>query len=298
MLEGPQAARDGCQKSAVRQTEACRGCRWRNSPDIPGCGGRSGRLVLGLRRYRAAAPARGDHKPSQSPSTLKTYQDFTLEKTEVTEGEWKEEEEEEARHVNSVLSQDTDWDMKDRRLNMVGVKGDRGLRGPPGMTVRGPPGPPGPPGRGWLDTALPPTTSCGCNQSLLRLYVQDMNPKLIPGPMGPPGPVGPVGPSGLPVLTDHYLEVIYHHYQGMLGPQGNEGPPGPRGPKGDRGDVGSPGAEGLTGPKGQPGRDGLPGLPGPPGPPAPRSLFSKTNKYTDVSHLHTSCLYLDLNFIS
>ena len=87
------------------------------------------------------------------------------------------------------------------------------------MTVRGPPGPPGPPGRGWLDTSFAPGGSCGCNETLLRLYVQvrvvmvmiddgydgddnyvqDLNPKLIPGPMGPPGSVGPVGPSGLPV---------------------------------------------------------------------------------------------------
>ena len=43
------------------------------------------------------------------------------------------------------------------------------------------------------------STSCGCNESLLRLYVKDMNPKLIPGPVGPPGPPGPEGPSGLPV---------------------------------------------------------------------------------------------------
>ena len=37
------------------------------------------------------------------------------------------------------------------------------------------------------------------------------------------------------------------------------------------------------GPKGEPGRDGLPGMPGPPGPAAPMSLFSKTNKFSDVS---------------
>ena len=123
------------------------------------------------------------------------------------EGEELLEEEEEDLHENSVLTQDTDWDVKQRRVNMVGLKGDRGLRGPPGMTVRGPPGPPGPPGRGWLDTTLPSSTSCGCNQSLLRLYVQDINPKLIPGPTGPPGPVGPVGPSGLPVL-DLSFEVV------------------------------------------------------------------------------------------
>ena len=68
------------------------------------------------------------------------------------------------------------------------------------MTVRGPPGPPGPPGRGWLDTSFSSSpSSCGCNESLLRLYVKDLNPKLLPGPMGPPGTVGPVGPSGLPV---------------------------------------------------------------------------------------------------
>ena len=124
------------------------------------------------------------------------------EKLEVMEEERREDEEEEhqGHHVNSVLAGDNDhWEGKHGRLQVPGEKGDRGLRGPPGMTVRGPPGPPGPPGRGWLDTALPASTSCGCNQSLLRLYVEDINPKLIPGPMGPPGPVGPVGPSGLPV---------------------------------------------------------------------------------------------------
>ena len=72
-------------------------------------------------------------------------------------------------------------------------------QGPPGMTVRGPPGPPGSPGLGWLDSSFSPSGSCGCNESLLRLYVKDTNPKLIPGPIGPPGPAGPEGPSGLPV---------------------------------------------------------------------------------------------------
>ena len=67
------------------------------------------------------------------------------------------------------------------------------------MTVRGPPGPPGSPGLGWLDSSFSPSGSCGCNESLLRLYVKDTNPKLIPGPIGPPGPAGPEGPSGLPV---------------------------------------------------------------------------------------------------
>ena len=130
------------------------------------------------------------------------------EKLEVMEDERREEEEEEERghHVNSVLSGDNEhWEVKQGRVPVLGEKGekgDRGLRGPPGMTVRGPPGPAGSPGRDWLDTALPVTSSCGCNQSLLRLYVQDLNPKLIAGPMGPPGAVGPVGPSGLPVITD------------------------------------------------------------------------------------------------
>ena len=90
----------------------------------------------------------------------------------------------------------------------------------------------------------------------------------------------------------------------MLGPQGNEGPPGPRGVKGGQGDVGAPGPEGLMGPKGAPGRDGLPGLPGPPGPAAPMSLFTKTNKFSDVSKLspplsvktknHFSCVTADV----
>ena len=123
------------------------------------------------------------------------------EKLEVMEEEMEDEEQSQDHHVNSVLAGDTGdhWQVKQGRVPVPGEKGDRGLRGPPGMTVRGPPGPPGPPGRGWLDTALPASTSCGCNQSLLRLYVEDINPKLIPGPMGPPGAVGPVGPSGLPV---------------------------------------------------------------------------------------------------
>ena len=104
----------------------------------------------------------------------------------------------------NVMSEDgsmqNGWNSKSTDIRVIpGPKGDRGLRGPPGMTVRGPPGPPGPPGRGWLDTSFAPSGSCGCNESLLRLYVKDMNPKLIPGPMGPPGSVGPVGPSGLPV---------------------------------------------------------------------------------------------------
>ena len=67
------------------------------------------------------------------------------------------------------------------------------------MTVRGPPGPPGPAGQSWLDHNYQGSTTCGCNESLLRLYVKDLNPKLIPGPVGPPGPLGPEGPSGLPV---------------------------------------------------------------------------------------------------
>ena len=50
-------------------------------------------------------------------------------------------------------------------------------QGPPGMTVRGPPGPAGPPGQGWLDQATYPAnhqpSTCGCNQSLLRLYVKE-----------------------------------------------------------------------------------------------------------------------------
>ena len=65
------------------------------------------------------------------------------------------------------------------------------------MTVRGPPGPPGPPGTGWHSSASSP--SCGCNETMLRVYVKDMKPKLIPGAPGPPGVDGPVGPSGLPV---------------------------------------------------------------------------------------------------
>ena len=133
-------------------------------------------------------------------------------------------------------------------------------------------------------------SSCGCNESLLRLYVQDVNPKLIPGPVGPPGQAGPEGPSGLPVgrpnarfLLVCITKNLSYRLQGSIGPQGTEGPPGPPGPRGERGEVGDPGPEGLIGPKGEPGRDGLPGLPGPPGPPAPQSLFSPQSKYSDVS---------------
>ena len=74
------------------------------------------------------------------------------------------------------------------------------------MTVRGPPGPPGPAGQSWLDHNYQGSTTCGCNESLLRLYVKDLNPKLIPGPVGPPGPLGPEGPSGLPVR--HFYKDI------------------------------------------------------------------------------------------
>ena len=81
---------------------------------------------------------------------------------------------------------------------------DSFIQGPPGMTVRGPPGPTGSPGLGWLDTSFSPSGSCGCNESLLRLYVKDTNPKLIPGPIGPPGPAGSEGPSGLPVRKYSY----------------------------------------------------------------------------------------------
>ena len=80
------------------------------------------------------------------------------------------------------------------------------VEGPPGMTVRGPPGPQGPPGPGWLDYPVigggvrtGPAMTCGCNESILRMYVKDVHPKLIPGSPGPPGPAGPPGPSGLPV---------------------------------------------------------------------------------------------------
>ena len=83
------------------------------------------------------------------------------------------------------------------------------IQGPPGMTVRGPPGPPGSPGLGWLDTSFSPSGSCGCNESLLRLYVKDTNPKLIPGPIGPHGPAGPEGPSGLPVRIYLFFLAFY-----------------------------------------------------------------------------------------
>ena len=132
-------------------------------------------------------------------------------------------------HINSVLSYedeirprtDEGWGRKSEARGVPGEKGDRGLRGPPGMTVRGPPGPPGPPGRGWLDTSFSSSSSsCGCNESLLRLYVKDLNPKLIPGPMGPPGTVGPVGPSGLPVRIT-FNKCSPHHFP--LHPSGNVG---------------------------------------------------------------------------
>ena len=128
------------------------------------------------------------------------------EKIDFTEEDLDRTLENDINHINSVLSEENDqiensWITKTNARVLPGPKGDRGLRGPPGMTVRGPPGPPGPPGRGWLDTSFATSSSCGCNESLLRLYVKDVNPKLIPGPIGPPGSVGPVGPSGLPVFN-------------------------------------------------------------------------------------------------
>lgn len=118
-------------------------------------------------------------------------------------------------HENSVLSSDDnynsqeidnhDWRNEPGVKYVTGPKGDRGLRGPPGMTVRGPPGPPGPPGKDWMDSSMTFSRgggggSCGCNETLLRLYVKDIKPKLVPGPPGPQGFDGPVGPSGLPVI--------------------------------------------------------------------------------------------------
>ncbi|TRY62795.1 hypothetical protein TCAL_13030 [Tigriopus californicus] len=127
------------------------------------------------------------------------------------------------------------------------------------MTVRGPPGPMGPVGPpGTESRASIFESSCDCNTSLLRQYVNDIRPKLIPGPPGPPGPIGQV----------------------QIGAQG---PPGPNGPKGERGDVGKTGPEGLIGLKGQPGRDGLPGLPGPPGPPGPHMMYTPSFKYGELN---------------
>lgn len=145
-------------------------------------------------------------------------------------------------------------------MKLKGEKGDRGPRGPPGMTVRGPPGPMGPAGPPGTESRASSIfdKSCDCNASLLRQYVNDIRPKLIPGPPGPPGPIGQV----------------------QIGAQG---PPGPNGPKGERGDVGETGPEGLIGPKGQPGRDGLPGLPGPPGPPGPHMMYTPSFKYGELN---------------
>ena len=82
------------------------------------------------------------------------------------------------------------------------------------MTVRGPPGPSGPPGQGWLDQSYSGSgpSTCGCNESLLRLFVKDVNPKLIPGPVGAPGPSGPEGPSGLPVYIIYTSTFILHQF--------------------------------------------------------------------------------------
>jgi hypothetical protein len=65
------------------------------------------------------------------------------------------------------------------------------------MTVRGPPGPTGPPGQGTSWLAEPNQSgqgqdSCGCNESLLRLYVKDVKPKLLTGPSGIQGLPGPM----------------------------------------------------------------------------------------------------------
>jgi len=78
------------------------------------------------------------------------------------------------------------------------------LKGPPGMTIRGPEGPPGPPGPPgdferyislcwtvFYDSLKGPGVNdgfCGCNQTMIRQYVKDMKPILIPGPPGNPGP--------------------------------------------------------------------------------------------------------------
>ena len=57
------------------------------------------------------------------------------------------------------------------------------------MTVRGPEGPPGPPGSAEFgNPASGSGDMCGCNQTLLRMYVKEMNPILVPGPPGNPGP--------------------------------------------------------------------------------------------------------------
>ena len=140
------------------------------------------------------------------------------------------------------------------------------------MTVRGPPGPMGAPGysspwsRGGDDNLLEggsPST-CGCKEALLRQYIKDMKPKLVPGPPGPPGLPGPMGPV-------------------------QAGPPGPQGPKGQRGQQGEPGPEGLIGPKGGSGRDGLPGIAGPPGPPGQQFMYTPTSKYREVKARIINC---------
>ena len=148
------------------------------------------------------------------------------------------------------------------------------------MTVRGPPGPMGAPGysspwsRGGDDNLLEggsPST-CGCKEALLRQYIKDMKPKLVPGPPGPPGLPGPMGPV-------------------------QAGPPGPQGPKGQRGQQGEPGPEGLIGPKGGSGRDGLPGIAGPPGPPGQQFMYTPTSKYREVRARIAVVMYEVLPYI-
>ena len=144
------------------------------------------------------------------------------------------------------------------------------------MTVRGPPGPMGPPGysspwsmgaeRDGEDNLLEgPASTCGCEEALLRQYIKDMKPKLVPGPPGPPGLPGSMGPV-------------------------QAGPPGPQGPKGQRGQQGDPGPEGLIGPKGGSGRDGLPGIAGPPGPPGQQFMYTPTSKYREVKSRVLKCM--------
>ena len=166
------------------------------------------------------------------------------------------------------------------------------------MTVRGPAGPMGPPGPPAYAPASTGVFSgagqCHCNESLLRQYVKDVNPKLLPGPPGPPGPIVSLKENKGSASVYTFCCRARRELARLALRVTKE-------PKGSRetqvGTVnqgfaskskilwshsGDPGAEGLVGPKGEPGRDGLAGLPGPPGPPGPQMMYTPSFKYGEV----------------
>ena len=90
-------------------------------------------MVL-LQQLRSDPTSRGDNKPCSHRHSLTLHlilKSFMRERPALAEDVSRDQKEEggvEGHHVNSVLAQDTDWDMKHSRMNMEGLKGDRGLR--------------------------------------------------------------------------------------------------------------------------------------------------------------------------